>query len=424
LLVLKTFFTLLYFVLKAHNQQYIVDLGVCMLSKIKVQNFYSFGNEFELSFQVGKKPSKSYFDIFLEGNEERLNKVIAVIGPNGAGKTQMLRPLAFLSWFISSSIFEASPNEVIPFKPHALCKDKTTKLELNFIISNEEYRYKLEATPQEVLHESLYKRTSHLYSYLFVRDKVEDAYEYKQKGFGFAKKLAVKVRKNASIIASAHMHDVSEASVFANYFSQFEYNISVSGRENYHEGILVESANFLQHNELLKHKVNEIICELDLGINCVEYKKMEDTDEKGNKSSFYIPIGVHKSDLGEFKLPFFEESSGTKSVFVMLRKILPVLQYGGIAVIDEIDNDLHPHMLAAILELFKFKHTNPDNAQIIFTCHTPEVLNQLKKHQLYLVEKEDLFSEVWRLDEIVGLRADDNIYAKYQSGALGAVPNI
>ena len=92
--------------------------------------------------------------------------------------------------------------------------------------------------------------------------------------------------------------------------------------------------------------------------------------------------------------------------------------------IGEIDNDLHPHMLGTIIELFKFKHTNPHDAQIIFTCHTPEVLNELKKHQLYLVEKKDLFSELWRLDEVVGLRADDNIYAKYQSGSLNAVPNI
>jgi AAA15 family ATPase/GTPase len=123
-------------------------------------------------------------------------------------------------------------------------------------------------------------------------------------------------------------------------------------------------------------------------------------------------------------LPFFDESSGTKSAFMMLRNILPDLKYRGVAIIDEIDNDLHPHMLSAIIELFKSKHSNPKDAQLIFSCHTTEILNQLKKHQLYLVEKQDSFSEAWRLDEIVRLRADDNIYAKYQSGLLGAVPNI
>lgn len=395
-----------------------------MLFKVKFENFYSYGDEFEISFRVGKKPSASYFDITVGNSGERLNKVIASLGPNGAGKTQMLRPIAFLGWFVSSSMVEANPSEKIPFKPHELCKDKPSRFEVDFIIGNDEYRYKLEATPEEVIHESLHKKTSHLYSYIFVRDKIGEGYEYKQKGFGFSKNLAVKVRKNVSVISSAHMHDVEFASKFVNYFNKFEYNINVSGRQHYHEGILVESATFLNGNEAIKDKVNRIVCELDLGIDCIEYKELEGQDEQGNTEKFIVPFGVHKSGLGDFSLPFFEESSGTKSAFVMLRKIMPVLERGGVAIIDEIDNDLHSHMLSVILELFKFEHTNPHNAQLIFTCHTPEILNQLKKHQLYLVEKVDLFSESWRLDETVGLRADDNIYAKYQSGALGAVPNI
>ena len=41
-----------------------------------------------------------------------------------------------------------------------------------------------------------------------------------------------------------------------------------------------------------------------------------------------------------------------------------------------------------------------------------------------MVQKNNQESESWRLDEVTGLRADDNIYAKYMSGALDAVPNI
>ncbi|KYN23733.1 hypothetical protein AUQ44_17620 [Vibrio cidicii] len=75
-----------------------------MLIKFICKNFYSFGNEQEVSFEVGKKPSASYYDINLESGE-RLNKVLAVVGANGAGKTQLLRPLAFLGSFISTSAF-------------------------------------------------------------------------------------------------------------------------------------------------------------------------------------------------------------------------------------------------------------------------------------------------------------------------------
>ena len=220
-----------------------------MLSKIKFQNFYSFGDEFEISWKVGKKPSSSYFDITLNEDGDHLNKVTAVHGPNGAGRTQMLRPQAFLSWFISQSITAAEPDEAIPFKPHVCRENQTTRFELDFIIDNHEYRYKLEATPQAVIHESLHKKTSHLYSYLFVGDKVDDTYEFKQKGLSFNIKLAVNVRQNASIISSAHMNDVKEVHVFTSYFVKIISNTNVSGRRLYHVADLLESARFLQKDE-------------------------------------------------------------------------------------------------------------------------------------------------------------------------------
>ncbi|MCW7553189.1 hypothetical protein NX722_11175 [Endozoicomonas gorgoniicola] len=51
-------------------------------------------------------------------------------------------------------------------------------------------------------------------------------------------------------------------------------------------------------------------------------------------------------------------------------------------------------------------------------------MNLFRKHQVFLTEKDGLYSDVWRLDSMQGLRADDNLYAKYQAGAFGAVPNL
>lgn len=109
---------------------------------------------------------------------------------------------------------------------------------------------------------------------------------------------------------------------------------------------------------------------------------------------------------------------------MLLEPILKTLQQGGVAVIDELNNNLHPHLVPILLEWFRFEYTNPKQAQLIFTCHTSEVLNLLQKHQVYLVEKTGQCSEAWRADDIVGLRADDNLYAKYMAGVLGAVPDL
>jgi AAA15 family ATPase/GTPase len=94
-------------------------------------------------------------------------------------------------------------------------------------------------------------------------------------------------------------------------------------------------------------------------------------------------------------------------------------------VIDELEADLHPHLLGPILDLFFSNHTNPYNAQLIFTCHSLEILSLMHKSQVVLVEKdENCQSEAWRLDEVKGVRSDDNLYAKYMAGAYGAVPEL
>ncbi len=394
-----------------------------MISKIKFSNFYSFHEETEVSFEISKKPSLSYFDIQIN-DEDRLNKVISVIGANGSGKTQLLRPIAFVSWFISRSYHDSEPDETIPFACHKLYSSKPTTIEIEFYINYEKYRYKLITTAKEVIYESLHKKTSHLYSYIFIREKNDDGYKFKQNNFDFSKIRAEKTRGNSSIISAAYAHDSEYASIFSKYFINYSFNLRVSGRDNYHEGVLLECAEFYKENHEIHDKAVKLICNLDLGLSSIDLIEVKGIDNKGNEKEATIPVGVHSSKDGSFKLPFRDESNGTQSAYAFLRRILPILESGGVVIFDELDNDLHPHMLIKIIELFKFEHTNPHNAQLIFSCHTPEVLNILKKHQVYLVEKDDLCSEAWRLDEVKGLRVDDNIYAKYQAGALGAIPNI
>lgn len=65
-----------------------------MIKRILFRNFYSFEEETEVSFEVGKKPTNSTYDLVSEDGS-RINKVIGVIGPNGSGKTQLLKPLPF-----------------------------------------------------------------------------------------------------------------------------------------------------------------------------------------------------------------------------------------------------------------------------------------------------------------------------------------
>jgi predicted ATPase len=122
---------------------------------------------------------------------------------------------------------------------------------------------------------------------------------------------------------------------------------------------------------------------------------------------------------------FHDESSGTQGAFVLLSRLLQTLSVGGLAIIDEFENDLHPHMLEPLLDLFANPVTNPQRAQLLFTCHAMEVLNLLHKSQIMLVEKNEHGESIaWRMDSVEGIRNDDDFYTKYMAGAYGAVPQV
>lgn len=394
-----------------------------MIKSLSFKNFYSFADDTVIDFALGKKPTPSGYDIDVEG--ERYNKAIAIVGANGSGKTQFLKPLAFLRWFVSDSFLRSDPEQDIPFASHLLHTETSSRFELEFIISGIDYRYQLELTPQKVLFEALFEKTSTQYSYLFKRENTGEGYSFKQKGFPFPRAQAEKLRGNTSLISAAHSYDIEAAKPFIDFFDRIETNVVSTGRQHFQHGDLLGAAEkFHKAPDLLK-RMSVAMCEFDLGLKSVEIRELTARDKTGKEEPVFVPFGLHTTDDGvSFELPFFEESSGTQSAFVLLDPILNTLQNGGLAVIDEIDNDLHPHLVPHLLEWFEFEHTNPHRAQLIFTCHTPEVLNLLQKHQIYLVEKRNQQSDAWRLDDMTGLRADDNLYAKYMAGGLGATPEL
>ena len=400
-----------------------------MIVKLRFSNFYSYAEETEISFELGKKPAASYYDIEVSP-DRRLNKVVAVMGANGSGKTNLIHSISFLSWFISESYLGAGPDEEISYSAHALSEEREpTRFELTFLHSGEEYQYRLELCKGVVRHESLHHKTSHLFSYVFSRDLEakgnSSAYIYKQKGFGFDAAQAKQVRSNASLIAAAYSYDVPLATELARYFTRYECNMFHAEKQLLQRFLTVlKAGEMFAKEDKLRAKMEPLMCEFDLGIDSIIIEESTTQSGYGSNVRMYMPIATHIMDGQEFKLSFMEESSGTRSAFVLLARILTVLEHGGVAIIDEIDDSLHPHMLPRILDLFKFEHTNPHQAQLIFTCHAPELLNRLRKHQIYLTEKYDQKSEAWRLDDVKGLRADDNLYAKYMAGALEAIPDF
>jgi AAA15 family ATPase/GTPase len=71
-----------------------------------------------------------------------------------------------------------------------------------------------------------------------------------------------------------------------------------------------------------------------------------------------------------------EESGGTNILFGLVILLICTLDAGGTVVIDEMDKSIHPFVLAKIIELFKDRDYNTGNAQLIFTTHCTDILEE------------------------------------------------
>ena len=395
-----------------------------MIHRYAFANFQSYLEWTEVSWLLdGKVPQSVWARTSPTG--ERVSSVMSVVGANASGKTALLKPLLFLDWFVSQS-FATDAQALIPVQPHMSASDAPSEFEVEVDFEGRLWRYMLRCTRERVLHESLYAKHDRM-RYVFVRDWNEDeqAYSVKQKDFGLLPAEAKKVRPNASLIATAAQYGVPLAQRIA-ASSGVRSNMYQYGRRQSDAGQLVVAAAHFVQSDNQRSQLVSMLRRWDLGLKDVDIRQIENVMPAGSKQSFWVPFGIHAmSSSTIFELSFMLESNGTQSLFVLLSRLLPALEGGGVAVIDELENDLHPHMLEPILELFASSKTNPHGAQLLFTCHAVEVLNLLHKAQVMLVEKnEHNQSTAWRLDSVSGVRNDDNLYAKYMAGAYGAVPQL
>ena len=393
-----------------------------MLHRFAFTNFQSFRERAGVDWLLdGKVPEAVWSARAPTG--ERASTVMAVIGANASGKTALLKPILFLDWFVRES-FAAPPAAELPFEPHFAAQDEPTEFELELTADGQLWRYTLRCTPRRVLEEALYVKRTRM-GYVFMRqwDEASQSYQVKQQDFGFQAAEARKVRQNASLLSTAAQYGVPLAQRLVR--TMVSSNVHRWGRRAGDDQVLQAAAYFAEHAQPRAQAV-QWLRRWDFGLSDVELREVETDATDGSKQKFWIPFGAHRlADGRTARLPFALESSGTQSAFVLLHRLLPVLEQGGLAVIDEFENDLHPHMLEPILGLFADEKTNPHGAQLLFTCHAMEVLNILHKSQVMLVEKdENNESTAWRLDSVEGIRSDDNFYAKYMAGAYGAVPQL
>jgi AAA15 family ATPase/GTPase len=402
-----------------------------MIHSFSCKNFYSIVDEIQISFLVNDKAPDN-LGYFKSNNGTRLSKVEAVIGPNASGKTNLLKVLPLLKWIIVDA-FNLPPNLPIVVQPFKFCNkiDEKVKLAVEFEINDDVYSYAFELDSKRILSEVLNVKNKSQEKYttknIFSRtwDEKNEIYNFESRNFDLPKSALQSLRLNASVISMGLRFNNSLCQTITQYWQNVQTNVVESG---WIGDDLLPLANLRLHdaftfyssNDVLKKEAEKLLNRFDLGLDAININR------EMAATGFVLNVnGVHKYNGQSHTLPLKYESSGTKQFLVLLKSILQVLNHGGIAILDEIDFSLHPEMLSSLLDMFVQPETNPHNAQILFSTHSHILLSKLDKYQIILTEKNEKGeSEVWRLDEMNGVRSDDNYFTKYLAGAYGAIPKI
>lgn len=178
-------------------------------------------------------------------------------------------------------------------------------------------------------------------------------------------------------------------------------------------------------------EVAQILCQFDFGIKSLHLDAIERVSgASGNKHDvFYEPAlrAVHEDTEGnEVVFNFLrEESEGTQRIMRLLVPCLKALRHGGLVVIDELDESIHPLVLVTLVRLFTSRRYNKKNARLLFTVHDTILLEDdvLRATEVGVVSKTLRGgTQLTRLCDFEGQPSVGDFRKDYLRGVFGGIP--
>ena len=346
-------------------------------------------------------------------NELHFATSMCLKGANASGKTSAIKVLSFLQYFVNDS-FNEKPDNKILFDTFFNNKE-TAEFYVKFKLNDIDYSYELSTTKERVLKESILKKEGRK------RSLLEREEEKITKNSLMNNEKKFHVRSNASIISTANQHEIVEIKPIYDFFKSITTNVSYYGmRKNKYDYKML--SKIYKNDKEAFNFVKQKILAFDTGVNDIEIISLKNSKNE----EVYSPVFKHLNETDMKSLLFEVQSSGTKALFQYLLDYYYILQHGGILLMDEFDINLHPEILPHLIRLFNNTKDNPKKAQLIFTTHNADIIDEMGKYRTYMFNKENSVSYCYRLDELSSnvIRNDRPISPLYKSKKLGGVPKI
>ncbi len=349
------------------------------------------------------------------------------MGPNGSGKTTLLRALVDLGRVVSSP---TNAVHLVPFLSDQTRWEPTVfslEGESDFLAPGgtaRRFRFELSIERQQndagtdtlfVNHEALVHYPRGRRRRLFERRSPgTPVYVSREFGLTAGDDRLKGIEPNRSAIATLALVNVPVARRFAAYLRESLVSASnIAGNDTFTPDTAAV-IDWLDASADARRWAEAQIQRSDLGI-----ENMEIAEGFGGRYIRFNHSGLDAPVVLGY------ESRGTRRLVHLLPLIKYALDVTGMAILDEIDGELHVDMLAEILSRFRSRESNPRRAQLLASSHHVGLLEDLEKEEVFIVEKDGSgATRVYGAQDVRGLRRDVRLYPKYRAGVLGGLPRI
>lgn len=417
-------------ILFAYNINITINCKIIyMITKISFSNFYSIGDEREISFLKGGIYSEKDRGYFQYKKREKVSLINGFFGSNASGKSTVLRAISTImrlifnvnnSQDLSKQLVLVRPNS------HKKYENKSTKLGMDFLLGSNYYQYNIEIenvntiVREELLLTTLDKKNAKAKK-IFLRTK-KNGISFGSEYQGLKDYLSLANIEDYQSFISHLINNVNAKAVadFINYrktvavFLKTDgYDVSVPIPVAILNSALKISSLNQDHKQAALKLTQEMMSCFDESIEALQIIN------ENNQISIKVKHRdfIHSIDM-------LEESAGTRELFSHIFDIISTFKTGGVVVYDETNRYFHPDIEIALLSLFANKEFNLKNSQLFFASHNHDTMDLLDINQTFIVEKQDMSSLVYKLAEIENAKQRDNIKKKYRLGLFGGSPDI
>jgi predicted ATPase len=385
-----------------------------MLSSFFVQNFRSIlALKLDFSYGEGKAPNgyqgQELMPFIEAARNVRLVPCMAFFGANASGKTNLLKAFGTLHQLILKGGKLADLFEPDLLNP----KFTETTFEIEFYRGNDRLAYRIAFSATAISEEALLKNDKPI----FTIRQLQAGFSQQIRSAAYSEEklsdiLRVECTDGEGRQTKPFLHRIGLAYPglnldLKNAFGYFQSGIRIFGNEG--PLVLPVAVDILASamggdRTAALREITDVVRRLDIDIAAIHITETElgpedpphrgyllkENRETGARHSISIN-STHQDIAGNPVLLNFikHESAGTQRLAGLIGLILHALKTGGVFLVDELECSIHPLLMREIVLLFKKRRHNPLGAQLIFTTHNTDILDDsiLRLSEIALLRK-------------------------------------